>query len=262
MTRSAQPPVATSFDDAFWDAYGLTPDYQERAEAVLDMLPGGRSLLDVGCGRGEVVAAVVERGAYTRVAAADPSIPGLRRVRAPRAAAMLPDLPFSARAFDSVLCLQVLEHLDDDAFTASLRELRRVADQHILIGVPHRENLDAKQVRCASCQRWSHADGHLRSFEPSDLEGLFDDFALECTRGVGVLRRRQSGLAVRLGRALGHLHPAPPSFVCPHCGGCAADAPQGLRRWTATAAALTSSALDQMHPAEPYWMLALYLRRE
>ena len=44
-------------------------------------------------------------------------------------------LPFRDEAFDLVVCVEVLEHLQDPA--AGLRELARVSSRHLLLSVPH-----------------------------------------------------------------------------------------------------------------------------
>ena len=100
---------------------------------------GARSVLDVGCGAGDVALAIVrdseERGAIVRVTCLDVSEQMLeiaRRatgehhalafVRADGGA-----LPFADRAFDAVTCTLTLHHFEPEAATALLRELRRVA---------------------------------------------------------------------------------------------------------------------------------------
>jgi SAM-dependent methyltransferase len=44
-------------------------------------------------------------------------------------------LPFAAASFDAVLCLEVLEHLEDPA--AAVRELLRVARKAVVLSVPY-----------------------------------------------------------------------------------------------------------------------------
>ena len=100
---------------------------------------GARSILDVGCGAGDVALAIVrdgeERGVMMRVTCLDASEQmlaiarrrtgdhhALEFVRADGEA-----LPYPDRAFDAVTCTLALHHFDPEPATALLRELRRVA---------------------------------------------------------------------------------------------------------------------------------------
>ena len=81
----------------------------------------GRSVLDIGCGTGFLLAAI-ERAGFT-VAGLDMHLEGLRYARARTAGALLCDsatrVPFSAQ-FDAVTLCDVIEHTGDDV--ALLRE--------------------------------------------------------------------------------------------------------------------------------------------
>lgn len=48
-------------------------------------------------------------------------------------------LAFPDASFDTVMCMEVLEHLDDETFEAGLRELRRVAARRLVLTVPFEE---------------------------------------------------------------------------------------------------------------------------
>jgi len=89
---------------------------------------GPKSLLDAGCGEGELIRRVV--------------LPGVRTVlldRNPESAAgvlaSVKALPFGATSFDVVTCLEVLEHLEDPR--AAAQELARVARRAVILSVPH-----------------------------------------------------------------------------------------------------------------------------
>ncbi len=98
-----------------------------------------RTVLDVGCGAGDVAAAIVRdcaaRGAGVRVTCLDRSeqmldiargtaggYADVEFVRAEGGA-----LPYADGAFDVVICTLALHHNEPDAARALLRELRRVA---------------------------------------------------------------------------------------------------------------------------------------
>jgi SAM-dependent methyltransferase len=93
---------------------------------MLDGLPPGGRLLDVGCGTGEL--ALAARGAGHEVVAVEPD-PEMARLAEERVGevvpAGLPELPLADDGFDAVVAAFVLNHVDDPQ--AAARELARVA---------------------------------------------------------------------------------------------------------------------------------------
>ena len=99
-----------------------------------------RSILEVGCGEGIVLATLATRLPGVRLDGLELDETALEgaRARCPGATLVRGDacaLPFGADSFDLVVCLEVLEHLPEPA--RALRELRRVARAGCLLSVPH-----------------------------------------------------------------------------------------------------------------------------
>ncbi len=92
---------------------------------VLDSLPDGR-LADVGCGTGDLLRSALERGWDAVGIDADPDMVAMASEAAPGRVVdgALPDLPVSAREFDSVAANFVLNHVGDPR--AGIRELARI----------------------------------------------------------------------------------------------------------------------------------------
>ena len=109
-----------------------------RLEAMVAPLAPG-SLLDAGCGEGETLARLSHL-LPDRVSAVDidPDAVAATHARHPGidvAEGTVYDLRFRDASFDTVLCLEVLEHLRDPE--AGLAELARVSREHVIVSVPH-----------------------------------------------------------------------------------------------------------------------------
>lgn len=94
------------------------------------------SVLDVGCD--EAVLRGVCRGGYVGLDRGPQADVRQDLVREPR-------LPFADRSFDTVVCFDVLEHLDDPH--GMFAELSRVARRHLLVSLPNPWNAARKQLR-------------------------------------------------------------------------------------------------------------------
>jgi SAM-dependent methyltransferase len=124
--------------DPTWDYY---PTYLAKLDAVrryLNALPAGTRVLDAGCGEGVLVEEYADRLAITGLDA---------NYSSPRVASgSVTRLPFADRAFDRVLCLDVLEHLSYEDQPRALAEMHRVlaAGGELLVSVPNLAHLQSR----------------------------------------------------------------------------------------------------------------------
>lgn len=128
-----------------YDKYGTSHPLERRiVDRFLDTVGGlyrtasPSSALEVGCGEGRLATRLVRAGPRpTRFHACDLSLerldpaadPGIRFLEA-----SIYELPYPDRAFDLVVCCEVMEHLDDP--DRGLAELVRVARGAVLVSVP------------------------------------------------------------------------------------------------------------------------------
>src|SRR5690606_26405802 len=121
--------------------------YRKHIEIFLDQLyemlakTEPKSVLDAGCGEGFVVDFLARRNPELKLVGVDLSDAAVAYAnthfgdKARFRTGSIYKLPFSDRSFDTVLCSEVLEHLDDP--NRAVGELKRVARHHVIITVPH-----------------------------------------------------------------------------------------------------------------------------
>ncbi len=101
---------------------------------------GGASILDAGCGEGHVIDFIARQDPSLRLTGMDLDKEAIAYAekqfgeRATFRTGSLFKLPFSDNSFDTVMCSEVLEHLEDT--DRAISELKRVARHHVLITVP------------------------------------------------------------------------------------------------------------------------------
>lgn len=113
-----------------------------RVSYVFDMLARGRRVLDVGVGSGQLINALATSRMHSGVVGVDITTHSkfIRQTDAFEMKRMnVADLKFEDDSFDTVICMEVLEHINRSTFLAGLRELRRVCRTQLIMTVPFEE---------------------------------------------------------------------------------------------------------------------------
>ena len=136
-----------------------------RTAYVLSRMDDGERALDVGVGAGQFLNMVALSGKYSGVYGADPTRFGKYIEYSDlihRTNDGIDKLPYPDDHFDVVTCMEVLEHIPEEIFTAGLAELRRVCRGQLLMTVPFEEPEPISKT-------------HVRRFERQDVVANFPD---------------------------------------------------------------------------------------
>jgi 2-polyprenyl-3-methyl-5-hydroxy-6-metoxy-1,4-benzoquinol methylase len=138
--------VRTKLREKFGDGPDarLTPSDWARYGFTLDKIRNAKSVLDIGVAHGVFINSVAAAGFAEKAAGIDikmssfytQSFPGFERITAD-----VSEMPFQDGEFDTVTCMEVIEHLTGDKLSRAIAELRRVASKHLIISVPFCEPL-------------------------------------------------------------------------------------------------------------------------
>ena len=78
------------------------------------------------------------------------------------------ELAFGDASFDTVVCLEVLEHLEDPG--KAFRELVRVSRKRVIATVPFNEG--PQWFLCLHCARYTPESGHLHTFNRENVKSI------------------------------------------------------------------------------------------
>lgn len=162
--------------EKIWDHFqneGIDSFSQSRGrlEFLVRKIPVGVRALNIGVGNGVLELLALDKG--IEIWSLDPgerAIGRLRQLTGMGDRAQIgysQSMPFPDAHFDFVIMSEVLEHLDEPEFEATLDEVRRVLkpDGVFMGTVPARENLADAQCVCPHCGQRFHRWGHKRSFD-------------------------------------------------------------------------------------------------
>ncbi|MBX4211208.1 MAG: class I SAM-dependent methyltransferase [Candidatus Yanofskybacteria bacterium] len=152
--------------------------YEVRRKIVLDLVRHytypDSNILDVGCGTGELLKELEPLGHIQGVDTSPEAVEfchkrGLENVHV----ASLPNLPFPSDSFNTILCLDVLEHIQDD--NAALEELHRILKPNgiLICAVP------AFQILWGKTDELSH---HFRRYRLGQLAKKITSHKFEVMR--------------------------------------------------------------------------------
>ena len=156
-----------------------------RFRFLAEQIDAAARVLNIGVGDGTLEALISDKGA--EVWSLDPSEGAIQRLRESQRmgerakVGYSQSIPFEKEAFDVVIMTEVLEHLEQEALVATLREVRRVLvpSGHFIGTVPAEEALEENKVVCPHCGEVFHRYGHVRAFSQegirSELSRQFEE---------------------------------------------------------------------------------------
>jgi 2-polyprenyl-3-methyl-5-hydroxy-6-metoxy-1,4-benzoquinol methylase len=146
--RARAPFLDASEYEALYRDHPRVHHDTDNSTACLELITAyvaGDTLCDVGCGTGHLLRHIrnTSERAFKRLVGVDFVLPaGISDPDIEFREAMIEKLPFAERAFDTVLCTHVLEHILD--YRAAIAELRRITRKRLIIVVPReRESIYA-----------------------------------------------------------------------------------------------------------------------
>ncbi len=144
------------------------------------------SILDVGCGEGFTLEKLYQNKVGKILEGIDYSSTAVKLGKKQNKKLVLKqgdiyELPYKANSFDIVLCMEVLEHLEDPE--KALKELKRVSKKYILLSVPNEPIFTlANLIRGKNLTRWGNDIEHIQHWTSFSFEQFVAGDGFEKTK--------------------------------------------------------------------------------
>ena len=184
MNQNADVALWSHYQTESAEVFGVGHARQDSLfKEISGLAPAGARLLEIGFGDGYLLRRLSSRF-EAHGADISPGNVAQMKVKIPEVefALTAPDgtLPYPDGHFDLFVASEVLEHMDDAALEASVREIHRVLKPggHAVITVPAREDLAASECFCPNCGTKFHKWGHSQSWDSAKIRRLFAGFKI------------------------------------------------------------------------------------
>jgi 2-polyprenyl-3-methyl-5-hydroxy-6-metoxy-1,4-benzoquinol methylase len=180
----------------FWDYEANFPEKfftrSRRYQIIREIgqyLPRNCTVLDYGCGPGNLIAPLLDAG--FSVAGMDMSQSARESVQAEYGGRERflgvydqHEIARSGIRFDAIIVAEVIEHLYDEQLDSLLATLLGLAtaDTHIIFTTPNEEDLQENHILCPVSGELFHRWQHVRSWSESTLKSYLEAKALAATR--------------------------------------------------------------------------------
>jgi SAM-dependent methyltransferase len=134
----------------------------------------GKTVLDIGSGRADFLNLIKKNHRVTGIEINKQRVDYCNRILGQdcvKLGNLDERLNFEDNSFDTVVCLEVLEHLEDPE--SALKELVRVSRKRVIVTVPFNEKI--RYLLCLHCAKYTPHSGHLHSFNKEDIIGTVPD---------------------------------------------------------------------------------------
>jgi 2-polyprenyl-3-methyl-5-hydroxy-6-metoxy-1,4-benzoquinol methylase len=181
---------------AFWDYESAFPKNffthkrgHEIIRQIRQYLPSGCSVLDYGCGPGNLIKPLLDAGFTVAGLDSSPSARDAVRTRYSDHSRFTgvysqKEIDQSGLKFDAIIVAEVIEHLYDDQLDGLLMTLKTLSHEgtHIVFTTPNEERLEDSYILCPVSGELFHRWQHVRNWSANSVSAYL------ANRGYGAIK--------------------------------------------------------------------------
>ena len=159
-----------------WVEYSGETKLRRKTEKIFETIPSDVvTIIDIGCGDGTISNQLAKKYDVTGV---DRSKYALSFVKTKKILSSSEKIDVPDKSFDMVFSSELLEHLEDKVFYATIKEMKRISKKYIFLTVPNNETLGKDFIKCPNCDWIFNRAYHLRSLSLNKIKEYFSDYTV------------------------------------------------------------------------------------
>jgi len=157
-----------------WEKSNLSIHLRNKIEKVFELIPSNvKTIIDIGCGDGTITNQLAKKYDVTGV---DRSKTALSFVKTKKILSSSEKIDMPDKSFDMVFSSELLEHLEDKVFYATIKEMKRISKKYIFLTVPNNEILGKDFIKCPNCGWIFNRAYYLRSLNLKKIKAYFPEY--------------------------------------------------------------------------------------
>lgn len=163
------------YEEFEWEKLN-TSALQYKIDKIVSLIPDDvNTIIDLGSGNGVITN---ELGKKFDVTAVDRSKRALSFVKTKKILSSCDKINLPDDSFDMVFTSELLEHLEEETFINTVKEIKRLSKKYIFITVPNSENIKKSLIQCPNCKSLYNRSYHLRNFTLKDIIKQFPGYKI------------------------------------------------------------------------------------
>ena len=159
-----------------WEKSNLGVHLRNKIEKIFELIPSDvKTIIDIGCGDGTITNELAKKYKVTGV---DRSDNALKFVTTTKILSSSEKIDVLDKSFDMVFSSELLEHLEDKVFYATIKEMKRIRKKYIFLTVPNNETPGKDFIKCPNCDWIFNRAYHLRSLNLKKIKEYFSDYTV------------------------------------------------------------------------------------
>jgi len=162
------------YEHSSYEKNNLGVHLRDKVKKKIELIPSNvKMIIDIGCGNGAIKNELAKKYTVTGI---DRSVNALKFITTTKILSSSGKIDVLDESYEMVFSSELLEHLEDNVYYATLEETKRISKKYIFFTVPNNEILENDFIQCPYCGWIFNKTYHLTSLSLNEIKQHFTNY--------------------------------------------------------------------------------------